>query len=106
VPPLVIDRVSEDEPRVRSFLATVAGTFMLGWVLGVVAVLKLWQLSGAPRWMMVTGAGYVIFMILPIASGFALTKVLSRLISRGWTGSSLGFLVLGLCALVAGLFTL
>jgi len=102
----VVDRVSEAEPRPRSFLATVAGTFVFGWIIGVIVVLKLWQLSGAPGWMMVTGAGYVIFTLAPLSTGFVLTRLLGRLISRGWTGPSLGFLLLGLCGLVAGLFTL
>src|SRR4030095_13239006 len=37
----------------------VAGTFLFGWLLGLAIVLKLWHLAHAPRWMLVSGVGYV-----------------------------------------------
>ena len=90
----------------RVFLGLVTGTFAVGWAAGVLLVLKSWHLFHAPRWLMVSGAGYVTFMLIPIVCGFLVTWLASRLVSRGWGGPAMGFLALGLCGLVAGLMVL
>jgi hypothetical protein len=94
------------EQRFTPFLAFVTGTFLFGWVMGVLLVLKAWRLVHAPRWMMVSGAGYVTFMLIPIICGFLVARLCSWLISRGWGGMPVGFLALGLCALLAGVLPL
>ena len=90
----------------RIFLGLVTGTFLFGWAAGVLVVLKCWRLGRAPQWMMVSGAGYLTFMLIPIVTGFGFTWISSRLVSRGWGGVPLGFLALGLCGLVAGMMVL
>ena len=87
-------------------MGLVTGTFGLGWVAGILLVLKSWHLFRAPRWMMFSGAGYVTFMLVPIVFGFGVTWLSSRLISRGWGRVSLGFLGLGLCGLIVGLMAI
>jgi hypothetical protein len=98
--------VARAEQRLSSFRALVTGTFLFGWAAGVLLVLKSWRLFHAPRWMMVSGAGYVTFMLIPIICGIGVTRLSGRLISRGWGGTSVRFLALGLCGLVAGLMAL
>jgi hypothetical protein len=56
--------------------------------------------------MMVSGTGYVTFMLVPIVLGFTLTWLCSRLISRGWGRVSLGFFLLGLFGLIVGLMAI
>ena len=90
----------------RNFLGLVTGTFGLGWAAGALLVLKSWHLFRAPRWMMVSGAGYITFMLVPIVFGFTLTWLCSRLISRGWGRVSLGFFGLGLFGLIVGLLAI
>jgi hypothetical protein len=94
------------EPGLTSFVALVTGTFLFGWVAGVLVVVKSWHLLQAPRWMLVSGAGYVVLMLVPILCGFAVTRVSGRLVSRGWGGLPLRGLALGLCGLVAGLMAI
>lgn len=98
--------VTQTQQPLPSFRALVTGTFLFGWAAGVLLVLKSWHLLHAPRWMMVSGAGYVTFMLVPIICGFAVTRISARLISRGWGGTSVRFLALGLCGLVAGLMAI
>jgi len=98
--------IGDEGADTRTFLGLVTGTFALGWAAGVLLVLKSWHLFRAPRWMMVSGAGYVTFMLVPIVFGFAVTWLSSRLVSRGWGRVSLGFLGLGLCGLIAGLLAI
>jgi hypothetical protein len=92
--------------RPRSFGSFVAGTFLFGWLAGLAMVFQLWHLAAAPRWMMLSGVGYVTFMLAPAMVGVAFAWGLGRLASRGWGGPSLGLLGMGLCGLVAGLLAL
>jgi hypothetical protein len=94
------------ERRGSSFLAFVTGTFLFGWLVGFVAVLKLWHLLHAPRWMMVSGVGYVTFMLFPAVTGFLVAWLCGRLVSRGWGGAPLRMLAVGVCGLMAGLLVL
>lgn len=80
--------------------------FLLGWLLGVVGVFKAWTLLGAPRWMMFSGAGYVSFMLVPVLVGAVVTLLSGKLWSRGWGGSPVYLLALGVCGLVLGLVAL
>ena len=66
------------------FSAFVAGTFLFGWLLGLAVVLKLWHLSQAPRWMILSGVGYVTLMLPPTISGVTLAWCAGRLAARGW----------------------
>jgi hypothetical protein len=87
-------------------VAVVTGTFLFGWSAGLLLVFKSWQLAHAPRWIMVSGAGYVTLMLVPILCGFAVTRLSSWLIGHGWGGTSLRALALGLCGLVAGMMAI
>jgi hypothetical protein len=84
----------------------VAGTFVFGWLVGLALVFKLWDLVGAPRWMMFSGAGYVSLMLGPAIAGMGLSRAMGRLAGRGWGGASLGLLAAGMVGLVTGLFAL
>jgi hypothetical protein len=88
------------------FLVLVAGTFVFGWALGFLVLLKTWQLVHAPRWMMFSGVGYVLFMLIPAMTGFFTGWLSGRLVARGWGGAPLRMLAAGACGLVAGLFAL
>ncbi len=90
----------------RAELAYVIGAFAFGWLLGLLVILKLWQLSHAPRWMMFSGMGYVSLMMAPAFVGFGFARVVGRLATRGWRGTPLGLVGLGVCGLVAGLLAL
>jgi hypothetical protein len=91
----------------RSPFATyVAGTFLFGWLLGLAIVLKLWHLAHAPRWMVVSGVGYVSLMLPPTMAGFTLAWCAGRLAARGWGRPSLGLAGAGVIGLVAGLLAL
>ena len=94
------------QPRPAPFLAFVTSTFLLGWLLGLVVVFKVWTLLQAPRWMMFSGAGYVSFMLAPIVVGVCVTLLSGKLFSRGWGGSPVRMLVLGVFGLVVGLAAL
>ena len=84
----------------------VAGTFLLGWLLGLASVLKLWHLSAAPRWMILSGVGYVTLMLPPTISGFTLAWCAGRLSARGWGPVALGAAGAGVAGLVAGFLVL
>jgi hypothetical protein len=84
----------------------VAGTFVFGWLVGLALVFRLWELAGAPRWMMFSGAGYVSLMLGPAAVGVVFSRAMGRLAGRGWGGASLGMLGAGLVGLVSGLYAL
>jgi hypothetical protein len=84
----------------------VAATFLLGWLLGLASVLKLWHLSAAPRWMIMSGVGYVTLMLPPALLGFALAWCAGRLAARGWGAPSLALAGTGVIGLVAGLLVL
>jgi hypothetical protein len=86
-----------------AFSAFVAGTFLFGWLLGFASVLKLWQLSQAPRWMVLSGVGYVTLMLPPAVVGFGLAWCAGRLAARGWSPGSLALAGAGVVGLVAGL---
>ena len=89
-----------------NFLSVVTASFALGWLLGLAAVLKAWNLSHAPRWSVFGGAGHAAFMLIPVLSGILVTRTAGRLFSRGWSGISVRFLVLGVCLLLAGVLVL
>jgi len=94
-------------PPVRATLVSLIATaFLVGWIAGVLVVWKSWQLFHASRWIMVSGAGYVTLMLIPIMCGFVCARVASRLASRGWSGAPLRVLALGVCGLVAGLMAI
>jgi hypothetical protein len=88
------------------FSAFVAGTFLFGWALGFASVLKLWNMAHAPRWMVLSGVGYVTLMVPPALTGFALAWCAGRLSARGWGAPSLALAALGVSGLVAGLLVL
>ena len=98
--------VVEKQRRPTPFLAFVTATFLFGWLLGLVCVFKVWSLLQAPRWMMFSGVGYVVFMLVPAFTGFFTGWLSGRLMSRGWGGTPLRMLAAGVCGLVAGLFAL
>jgi hypothetical protein len=98
--------VVETQRRPTPFLAFVTATFLLGWLLGVVCVFKVWSLLQAPRWMMFSGAGYVSFVLAPIVLGVAVTVLSGKMCSRGWGGSPVRMLAVGVCGLVLGLVAL
>jgi hypothetical protein len=98
--------LSGAERRSTSFLAFVTGTFFFGWVAGFVVVFKLWQLGRAARWMMLSGIGYVTFMLVPAMIGFGIAWLSGRLVARGWGGTPLRLLAVGVCGLLAGLLAL
>jgi hypothetical protein len=99
----VLARATRRNP---SFIALIAGTFLFGWLLGVAIVFKLWHLAHAPRWMIMSGFGYVTLMLPPTISGFALAWVSGRLAARGWGPASLGLAGAGVAGLVAGLLVI
>ena len=92
--------------RRSPFCTFIAGTFLFGWLLGLAIVLKLWHLSHAPRWMVVSGVGYVSLMLPPAITGFALAWCAGRLAARGWGRPSLGLAGAGVVGLVAGFLVL
>jgi len=94
------------EPPKGFFSAFVAGTFLLGWLLGFASVLKLWNLSQAPRWMILSGVGYVTLMVPPAITGFVLAWCAGRMSARGWSAASLALAGAGVIGLVAGLLVI
>lgn len=92
--------------RRSQFATFVAGSFLFGWLLGLAIVLKLWQLSQAPRWLLVSGVGYVSLILPPTITGFTLAWSTGRLAARGWGRPSLGLAAVGVVGLVAGLLVL
>jgi hypothetical protein len=104
-PAMVRGEQSSPAPHARnsSFFAIIAGTFLFGWLLGVAIVFKLWHLAHAPRWMLMSGVGYVTLMLPPTITGFTLAWATGRLAARGWGPVSLGLAGAGVVGLVAGL---
>jgi len=92
--------------RTPSFFAIIAGTFLFGWLLGLAIVFKVWHLAHAPRWMIVSGVGYVTLMLPPAITGFALAWCAGRMSARGWGPASLGLAGAGVVGLVTGLLVL
>jgi hypothetical protein len=92
--------------RAQAHLARVIGTFVLGWLLGVAVVFKLWQLAHAPRWLIFSGMGMVSFLMAPLLGGAFFSRAVGRLAARGWRGAPLGLVELGICGLVVGLLAL
>ena len=92
--------------HIESDLALVIGSFVLGWLLGVGIVFKLWQLAHAPRWLVFSGMGTVSFLMAPCLVGVLFSRAIGRLAARGWRGAPLGLIGLGACGLVAGLLAL
>ena len=88
------------------YSAFVAGTFLFGWLVGFAIVLKLWLLAEAPRWMILSGVGYVTLMLPPTIVGFALAWTTGRLAARGWGPASLALAGAGVVGLVAGLLVI
>jgi hypothetical protein len=82
----------------------VAGAFGFGWLLGLLAVLRIWHLAQAPRWMLFNGIGYISLMLAPALVGFAFARGIGRLAARGWGSGALALLALGLGGVVAGLY--
>jgi hypothetical protein len=97
------DEAHPPSSRRLTFLAFVTGTFLFGWLAGVLLVFKAWHVIDASRWTMVSGGGYITLMLGPIVCGFCCARVAGRLVSRGWGGLPLRALALGVCGLVAGL---
>ena len=97
---------TRDAGSAASFAAFVAATFLFGWVGGLLLVLKSWHLFHATRWLMVSGAGYVTLMLIPIMCGFACARIAGHLVRRGWSGTPLRVLALGVCGLVAGVMAI
>jgi hypothetical protein len=93
-------------PVRATLVSLIAVAFLLGWTSGVLVVWKTWQLCHASRWIMVSGAGYVTLMLIPIMCGFVCARVAGHLASRGWSGAPLRTLALGVCGLVAGLMAI
>ena len=91
---------------VAGFVGFVAATFLLGWLSGLLLVLKSWHLFHATRWLMVSGAGYVTLMLIPIMCGFTCARIAGHLVRRGWSGAPLRVLALGVCGLVAGVMAI
>jgi hypothetical protein len=89
-----------------AFVAFVAATFLFGWLSGLLLVLKSWHLFHATGWLMVSGAGYVTLMLIPIMSGFACARIAGHLVRRGWSGTPLRVLALGVCGLVVGVMAI
>jgi hypothetical protein len=75
-------------------------------MLGIVSVLKLWNLSHAPRWMILSGVGYVTLMLPPALTGFAFAWCARRLAARGWGRAPLTLAGAGVTGLVFGLLVL
>jgi len=92
--------------RSSPFSVVVAGTFLFGWLLGVAIVFKLWHLAHAPRWLVVSGVGYVTLMLPPTITGFGLAWCAGRLAARGWGPASLLLAGAGVAGLVAGLLVI
>jgi len=86
--------------------AFVAGTFLFGWLVGFATVLKLWHLAQAPRWMILSGVGYVTLMLPPALTGVALAWCAGRMSARGWGPASLALAAAGVVGLVTGLLVL
>ncbi len=86
--------------------AFVAGTFLFGWLVGFAIVLKLWHLAHAPRWMILSGVGYVTLMLPPALTGVALAWFAGRMSARGWGAASLALAGAGVVGLVTGLLVL
>src|SRR5262249_38728027 len=99
----VLARVGD---RGMPFSAFVAGTFLFGWLLGVLIVFKLWHLANAPRWLILRGVGYLTLMWPPAIAGFTLAWCTGRLAARGWGPASLMLGGAGVAGLVAGLLVL
>jgi hypothetical protein len=103
----VLARAALPGSRFSSHATTfVAGTFLFGWLLGLAVVFKLWHLAHAPRWMILSGVGYVTLMLPPAISGFACAWCTGRLAARGWGPASRGLAGAGLLGLVAGLLVI
>lgn len=83
-----------------------AASFLFGWLGGLAVVLRLWEVADAPRWMLWSGTGYVMLMLVPVVVGFGFARLIGRLAMRGWGGGSLSLLTAGAAGLVAGLFAL
>ena len=94
------------ERKASPFLLFVSTIFLFGWLVGLAIVLKIWDLAGAPRWMLFSGVGYISLMLGPTVVAFAFGRTLGPLIGRGWGGTSLGLLCAGIVGLVAGLLAL
>jgi hypothetical protein len=103
-PDLIVD--SSADSSAAGFAAFVSATFLFGWVSGLLLVLKSWHLFHATRWLMVSGAGYVTLMLIPIMCGFACARIAGHLVRRGWSGAPLRVLALGVCGLVAGVMAI
>ena len=95
---------SSAERKSSLFGGFVAGAFAFGWLAGLLAVLRIWHLVDAPRWMLFSGVGYICLMLAPALVGFGFARGLGRLAARGWGSSSLALLAMGFGGLVAGLY--
>lgn len=98
--------IGAEQHRAGRFPLFVGGTFVFGWALGLLVVLKVWHLAHAPRWVMLSGVGYVTLMLLPAAFAFSITWLAGRLVARGWGGGPLRLAAAGLLGLVGGLLAL
>ena len=96
--------VAQEAEKSSPFVSFVAGSFAFGWLLGLLAVLRIWDLVHAPRWMLFGGVGYVTLMLAPTIVGFGFVRSVGRLAARGWGPASLTLLAVGLGGLVAGLY--
>ena len=90
--------------RGLSFPAFVAATFVHGWVLGLLTVLRGSRMVHSPGWLMMTsGWGYILVMLVPIGCGIVVVRLAARLAVRGWGSAGVGLALLGLAGAVGGL---
>ena len=97
---VVVDR------RSATFLGAVTASFVLGWLVGLTLVLKVWNAGRMPHATLFGGAGYAAFMLLPVLSGILVARASGYLYARGWGGAPLRFLGLGLGGLLIGVLAL
>jgi hypothetical protein len=92
--------------RSVTFVGAVTASFVLGWLVGLTLVLKVWSAGRVPHATLFGGAGYAAFMLLPVLSGILVTRAAGFLYGRGWGGGPVRFLGLGLGALLVGILAL
>lgn len=82
----------------------VAAYFLFGWVLGLVTLLAIPHVFHLPRWVLVSGWGYIVTMLGPVGFGTVVTLGIVALERRAWGAVGVAFVLLGLAMSVAGLF--
>lgn len=100
----LLDEASEPRRWLLSRHGRVASFFLFGWVLGLVTLLAIPHACHVPRWVLVSGWGYVLAMLGPVGVGTVVTLSIVALERRAWGAVGTGFVLLGLATCVAGLF--